>query len=178
LKIRLNDIKDKPIELVGEEPVEDYPTLTQMQAAGECEFLAPLRLQLTVTKEHDHLRVHGQVATTVRLSCSRCLTEYATAIDSPFTVFYTKASEGPQDEEIELTEEDLVAATFVGEEIDFTPVIGEQVIMSVPLKPLCKEECLGLCSNCGADLNTAPCDCDRAVVNLKFSALQNLKIDK
>lgn len=178
MKIHVNEIKDKPFEFSGDEPVDDYPTLVEMQVAGECEFLAPLRLDLTVTREFDHIRAHGRVDTLVRLSCSRCLSEFDAAISSPFTIFYTQVSEGPQDEEIELTEEDLVAASYTGDEIDFTAVIAEQIIMGMPLKPLCREECLGLCSNCGADLNNSPCECDRAVVNLKFSALQHLKIDK
>ena len=178
VKIRITDIKDKPLILTAEEPVEAYPTLVETQAAGECTFLAPLQLGLTVTREFDHIRVAGQVSTAVRLDCSRCLMEYESPITSTFTVFYSQATEGPQDEEVELTEEDLVAATYTGEEIDFTPVIAEQIIMGIPLKPLCREECQGLCSTCGADLNTSPCDCERATVSLKFSALRNLKIDK
>ena len=178
MKIRLTDIKDKPLNLAAEEPIEAYPTLVETQSAGECAFLAPLRLELTVTREFDHIRVTGQVSTTVRLDCSRCLTEYESPITSAFTVFYSQSTDGPQDEEVELTEEDLVAASYAGEEIDFTPVIAEQIIMGIPLKPLCREECQGLCSTCGADLNTSPCDCERAAVSPKFSALRNLKIEK
>lgn len=178
MKIRLTDIKDKPLIISAEEPVDGYPTLVETQAAGECEFLAPLQLELTVTREFDHIRVTGQVSTAVRLSCSRCLSEYEAAISSPFTVFYSQATEGPQDEEVELTEEDLVAASYTGDEIDFTPVVAEQIIMGIPLKPLCTEECQGLCGTCGADLNTSPCACERSAVSLKFSALRNLKIEK
>ena len=178
MKINVTDIKDKPLVVSAEEPVADYPTLAETQAAGECEFLSPVRLELTIAKEFDHLRVQGVVTTSVRLSCSRCLSEYETTVTSPFTIFYTKASGEPLDEEMELAEEDLVAASYEGEEIDFTPVVAEQVILGIPLKPLCKEECLGLCGSCGADLNVDTCGCDRTAVNLKFSALQNLKIEK
>jgi uncharacterized protein len=178
VKIFVADIKDKPLELVAEEPVAGYPSLAEMEAAGECAFLAPVQIELSVSREFDHIRVRGRVATTVRLGCCRCLAEFETAIDSPFTIFYTRSNGEPMDEEVELTEEDLVSIGYSGEEIDFAAIIAEQIIMGVPLKPLCKEECLGLCSSCGADLNLAPCACERRGANLKFSALQNLRIEK
>ncbi|HEY6839070.1 MAG TPA: DUF177 domain-containing protein [Geobacteraceae bacterium] len=178
MKIHVTDIKEKPLQRVTEEAVEEFPSLVEMKEAAECDFLAPVRLEVTITREYDHIRVQGQVGTAVRLSCSRCLADYETDISSAFTIFYTPTSGELLDEEIELTEEDLVSAGYEGDEIDLAPVVAEQIIMAIPLKPLCKEECLGLCSNCGADLNVAPCECERAAVNLKFSALQNLKIEK
>lgn len=178
MKIQVTDVKDKPLHRTTEEAVEEFPSLVETQAAGECHFLAPIRLELTIAREFDHLRVQGGVETLVRLNCSRCLAEYETHVSSTFTIFYTRTSGETLDEEIELSEEDLVAASYDGDEIDFTPVVAEQVIMALPLKPLCKEQCLGLCGSCGADLNVAPCACERSVASLKFSALQNLKIEK
>lgn len=178
LKIRIEDIKDKGLVLSEDEPITNYPILTAMQDAGECEFLAPLRLSLTVAREYDHVRVGGRVESRVKLACSRCLKEYVTDIVSPFTIFFTPAKGVRQDEEVELAEEDLVSASYEGAEIDLSPEIAEQVAMEIPLKPLCKEECRGLCTNCGADLNVADCGCDRGVVNVKLSALKNFKVKK
>jgi DUF177 domain-containing protein len=178
VKVTVVEIKEKPLELSAEEAVAGFPALMAMEQAGECSFLTPIRSTLTVVRGFDHIRTEGRVATTVRLSCSRCLADYEAAIDSPFTIFYTKSSGIPLDEEVELEEEDLISVEYSGDEIDFAPLVAEQVIMGIPLKPLCREECQGLCSRCGADLNIAPCGCDRTAVNLKFSALQNLKIEK
>ena len=178
MKVAVNEIKEKPLELSADEVAAEFPALLEMEGAGECTFLAPIHSTLTAIREFDHIRTEGRVATVVRLSCSRCLADYETAIDSSFTIFYTKSSGTPLDEEVELAEEDLISAEYVGDEIDFAPLVAEQVIMGIPLKPLCREECQGLCSSCGADLNVTPCSCDRSAVNLKFSALQNLKIEK
>ena len=178
MKVSVNDIKDKVRDLSAVEEVTNYPALTALQESGECAFLAPLRLQLNVAREYDHIRAQGEVETRVRLACSRCLTEYETEIVSSFTIFYVPSASGTQDEEVELAEQDLISVPFGGDEIDFTDEIAEQVLMEIPLKPLCKEECRGLCPNCGADLNLADCSCSRTPVNLKFSALQNLKEDK
>jgi uncharacterized protein len=164
--------------LTAEEPYSDYPDLVSMVDAGECGFLAPLQLSFSVVREYDHIRVTGRVETAVRLDCSRCLAEYDTEIVSSFTVFYTKAAGMPLDEEVELADEDLISASYEGEEIDFAPEVATQVMMEIPFKPLCAEDCQGLCSKCGVNLNDAACDCDRSGAGFKFSALKSIKSEK
>ena len=179
MKISIVEIKNKPIDLSATEEVGNYLNLMALQESGECRFLGPLRIQLVVAREYDHIRVHGRAETKVRLYCSRCLVEYDMEIDAPFTVFYLRAATGiVQDEEVELTEEDLVSATYEGEEIDFSPEISEQILTEIPFKPLCNEECRGLCPECGVDLNEAACGCKDQSFSIKFGALKNLKVEK
>ena len=178
MKVSVHDIKDKVRDLSAVEEVTNYPALTALQASGECAFLAPLQLRLTVAREYDHIRAEGEVETRVRLVCSRCLTSYEAEIVSPFTIFYIPSSGGSQDEEVELTEHDLISVTYEGDEIDFTEEVAEQVLMEIPFKPLCREECKGLCPSCGTDLNATACSCSGQQVNLTFSALKNLKVNK
>jgi uncharacterized protein len=178
LKIRVDEIKDKEIRLVAEEPLNNYPALLEVSSARECEFLSPINVELVVFREFDHIRVNGRVETTVRLSCSRCLAEFDANVKSLFTLFYNKTSGLPLEEEQELTETDLDSASYEGDYIDFTAEISEQVLMEIPFKPLCKEDCSGLCSNCGADLNTVDCGCSHTETNLKFAALKNFKVIK
>lgn len=178
MKVRVNDIKDKVHDLSTVEEVAAYPTLTRLQESGECLFLEPLDVRLTVAREYDHIRVKGSVATRVRLICSRCLTEYDEEISSSYTMFYIPASDAPMDEDVELEEQDLVSVSYSGEEIDFSDEIAEQVLMEIPYKPLCMEDCRGLCPVCGADLNNAACDCGRSDGSLKFSILKNFEVKK
>jgi uncharacterized protein len=178
LKIRVDEIKDEEIRLVAEEPLNNYPALLELSSARECEFLSPINVELVVFREFDHIRVNGRVETTVRLSCSRCLAEFDANVKSLFTLFYNKTSGLPLEEEQELTETDLDSASYEGDYIDFTAEISEQVLMEIPFKPLCKEDCSGLCSNCGADLNTVDCGCSHTETNLKFAALKNFKVIK
>jgi uncharacterized protein len=81
-----------------------------------------------------------------------------------------------QDEDVELAEEDLISATYEGDEIDFTREITEQVVLAIPFKPLCSEDCKGLCIKCGAELNITECSCSQDTMNLQFNALKNLKV--
>jgi uncharacterized protein len=77
-----------------------------------------------------------------------------------------------------LTDEDLVSATYEGDEIDFTMEISEQILTEIPFKPLCNEECRGLCPDCGSDLNETGCGCKDASFSIKFGALKNLNVEK
>lgn len=176
MKIRVDDLKDKVVELSSEEPLALYSTLMELQEAGECRFQAPLRIHLAVAREYDHIRVSGRVETSLRLDCSRCLAEFQIFIDSPFTIFYMRDEGLNQDEDVELAEEDLISATYEGDEIDFTREITEQVVLAIPFKPLCSEDCKGLCIKCGAELNITECSCSQDTMNLQFNALKNLKV--
>lgn len=177
MKIRIDELKDKTVELSAEEPLDAYPNLLALQEAGECIFLSPLQVHLTIAREYDHIRVNGRVETTLRLACARCLAEFQMEIDSPFTIFYMRAVGQPLDEDVELAEEDMISATYEGDEIDFNTELSEQILLAVPFKPLCKEDCRGLCASCGAELNVADCACSQNHQNFKFAALNNLKIN-
>ncbi|UFS69250.1 DUF177 domain-containing protein [Geomonas sp. RF6] len=179
MKIRVEETKKKRLTLEEDEPAEHYAPLAEVEKSGEARFTAPVHVEVSAFWEHDHVRVAGKVATAAALTCSRCLTEFETPLESSFTIIYSQArDESPADEEVELSEEDLVAATYQGDEIDLDFEIAEQVMMEVPYKPLCREACKGLCTECGQDLNVAECGCNRGGINLKMSALQKIKIEK
>lgn len=75
---------------------------------------------------------------------------------------------------MELADDDLDLYSYDNEEIDLTPLFRDQVVLAVPFAPLCKEDCKGLCPQCGADRNLEPCDC-KPPVDPRWAALQNLK---
>lgn len=178
MKIRVADINDKPKTLTAVEAFSVYPSLVKVQEAGECEFRAPLAVELSIVREYDHIRVHGTVGTSVKLTCSRCLTEYCSEVASSFTIFYTKSAEAQPEDEVELGEEDLIAVTYSGDELDFSDEIAEQVLLEIPYKPLCSEECLGLCLTCGTDLNNFKCSCSENTVSMAFSSLKGLSVKR
>lgn len=176
MKIRIADITEKVKTVDAVEDVTFFPTLLQVQDAGECRYLSPVAVSLSVAKEFDHIRVQGSVGTTVKLSCSRCLREFSSELSSTFTIFYTKAAIAQPEDEVELGEQDLITATYSGDEIDFSAEVAEQVLLEIPYKPLCSEECKGLCASCGTDLNDSDCACNSTAVSMAFSSLQGLKV--
>jgi uncharacterized protein len=180
LTVRLEDIRDKNAEISLELPGTIFPVLSEMIGSGEVVVTSPVRVELTAAHEFDHVRVSGRVETEIRLVCSRCCAEYDDNLGSTFELFYTKA-QGPvpaQDEEIELSETDLVSVPYKGDEINLIPEVDEQIVMELPLRPLCSDDCRGLCTACGGDLNVTECGCRREVSSLSFGVLKNLKINQ
>lgn len=179
MKVRVDHIREATRELAFCEPASSFPVLVAMAEADECSFTGSVQTQLTAGREMDHYRVEGMVTVPVRQTCSRCLVSFEQELISRFTIFFREESSPVEDEnEVELEEQDLVSATFMGDEIDLLPEIGEQVALAVPLKPLCSEHCKGLCPICGVDLNNAPCGCSREPVNMKFAALKDFKVQR
>jgi uncharacterized protein len=97
-------------------------------------------------------------------------------LSSSFTIFYIKAASTQPEDEVELDEQDLISATYSGDEIDFADEVAEQILLEIPYKPLCFEECNGLCASCGTDLNNSDCSCSSKAVSMAFSSLQELKV--
>jgi uncharacterized protein len=79
---------------------------------------------------------------------------------------------------IELSAEEGGLIIFAGREIDLKEALQEQVVMSIPMRPLCAETCKGLCSRCGANLNDGDCGCRQNSFNIKFAALKDLKLNQ
>lgn len=181
MKIRVDQIHDKALTLQIEEPIESFPVLSGMQTEKACSFNGPVKGTVSAVREYDHLRMSGSVGIPVELTCSRCLVSYETAIESAFTIFFRKGSTSAdlmEEEEVELDEQDLISAFYSGDEIDIAHEIEEQIVMDIPLKPLCSETCKGLCSTCGTDLNRGSCSCEHDDFNNKFSALRGFKASR
>jgi len=179
LKIRVDDIRERPLELTEEADAADFPPLAALVESGEAVITEPVSVRVRAEREFDHIRITAQASTRMRVTCSRCLVDFDTDVRTSFKIFYCKGDPGvPTEEEVELSEVDVIGASYQGDEIDLTSEIGDQVVMEIPLKPLCSESCRGLCSSCGADLNAGECGCNRGVGDLRFSALKDLKLDK
>lgn len=176
VKIRVADITEKEKILESSEQISAYPTLVQAQDAGECIFLKPIDVTVSIVKEYGYIRVKGKVQTSTELGCSRCLTSFPFDIVSNFIIYFTKSAGQSDEDEVELSEEDLLSATYDGDEIDLNNEIAEQVLLEIPYKPLCMENCLGLCPTCGVDKNRTSCDCIENQTTLAFSPLRGFKV--
>jgi uncharacterized protein len=105
----------------------------------------------------------GEVSIEARLVCSRCMKEFAFSVAEPVSMHLLPASLAPQEEETQLGRDDLDVHFYEEPVVNLVELAAEQVLLAVPLKPLCRETCQGLCPNCGADLNQGPCACPRTI---------------
>lgn len=118
----------------------------------------------------------GTVNFTVDLTCSRCAEPYPFANPSPFTVRFRPRPEASVEEEVEITEEEELDVEFYSEPvIPLRELALEQVQLSLPMKPLCDENCLGLCPTCGVNRTREKCSCNETVVDERWGALQGLR---
>lgn len=180
MKIVVDHIKDTPLAIHIDEPVETFPLLAGMQNDECCCIAGRIQGDMTVTREYENIRVTGRLTAPLALSCSRCLADFTSFVDTSFTIFYRKeaAIVSSDEDELELGEMDLISSAYTGDEIDLTHEIEEQVAMEIPLKPLCSDACKGLCHECGIDLNTSSCSCSKEPASLTFSALKDFIVTK
>ena len=106
----------------------------------------------------------GTVTVGKRFLCDRCLKEVEREVHIDFSEKFSR-------------EESDDSTLFMGDEIDLTEVVRDNILAAEPISHLCKEDCKGLCKICGKDLNEGECGCDRHIVDPRFSILQDYRID-
>ena len=117
---------------------------------------------------------HGRIEGNVALECSRCLAPYEFQEDEVFSlVLYPRA--GAPSDEVELASKDLDVLYFSDPVVPLAPIAEERVQMALPMKPLCKTDCLGLCPMCGMDRNLTACACAPDTIDPRWEALKALK---
>ena len=124
---------------------------------------APVHLRMMIHKDHDRFRLVGTVKTELELACSRCLEPFVMPVDREFDLRYLPARaadpETDDDEETEVEDDDVAITFYRDEQIDLHELLREQFYLALPMKPLCSEDCRGICPQCGTTRNTAPCEC-------------------
>lgn len=148
--------------------------------AAHDDFLvaAPTSLAFDLFKDKRNFRLVGRVSTTLELPCSRCLEPFTWPVDNVFDLRYQPHSAAAEsDGEREVEEDDMTTSFYENDEIDLVQLMQEQFYLSLPMKPLCQEDCKGLCSSCGTNLNRATCDCSTQWEDPRLAALKALKKD-
>lgn len=126
-----------------------------------------IKVEGTLINDGTLLDLNGKIFVEARYTCDRCLEEFYTQLEIPFGDKYKEANPGDCEDELE-------SACFVGDEIDITDLVRENLLLAQPLKKLCKENCKGLCSKCGVNLNVSTCSCDKESIDPRLMVLQQL----
>lgn len=131
-----------------------------------------------VSRSGREVRLRGRINTTAEVDCDRCLKSVSVPVEADFDVKYAPAEDDGSDNGTELQAEDLGLATFDGETIDIDELVREQVLLALPSRVLCGEECKGLCPVCGADRNVNPCDCQSREIDPRWAGLKAVISDE
>jgi len=132
------------------------------------------RVSLQIDPDGTDVFVHGVVGATVPQTCSRCLEPFRLPVAERFDLRYLPVSEASSDAEREVDDEDLETSYYENDAIDLNELLREQFYLVLPMKPLCKEDCRGLCAQCGTNLNTGTCDCAPVWEDPRLAPLRGL----
>jgi uncharacterized protein len=174
--LEIDEITEEGLHLTWD---EELPSITAYLAGLsriDFGFEKPLHTEAKVRKVGPSFFLEGNVQTSLRLTCVRCLKDFFFPISSSFDLTLSPLKKAPTGEEAELKEEDMESNFFEGGEIHLSEIACEQVFLEIPYKPLCREDCRGLCPVCGKDLNLSACHCVPVGSEFAFSALKNLKL--
>jgi uncharacterized protein len=136
---------------------------------------APVKLAFDIFKDKDQFRLVGGVTTTLGLPCSRCLEPFTWPIDASFDLRYQPHAKNTGEGEREIEEDDLTTAFYENDTIDLGQLIREQIYLSLPMKPLCDDQCKGLCPVCGTNWNKGQCECTTQWEDPRLAVLKTLK---
>jgi len=137
--------------------------------------LRQVDINCLLTKTASTIFIKGKLSAIIDIGCSRCLEETKLPIgaDFSYTLIPAKAE---NKEDLELKEEELEIGHYHGDFIDLTPIICEQIILQIPIKALCSENCKGLCPHCGTNLNASSCNCHLGFADNRMAVLKNFKV--
>ncbi len=138
-------------------------------------IVAPVLLEFEIHKDKDRFRLVGSAVTELELACSRCLEPFRMPVNATFDIRYHPASEMSKDEEREVEEDDLETSYYRDDQIDLNELLREQFYLELPMKPLCSEDCKGLCAQCGTNLNIGTCECSAGWTDPRLAPLRQLK---
>lgn len=137
------------------------------------------RVEGRASRRGEEIRVRGHVETGVRVGCDRCLAPVEMPLEVEFeTAFIPQERAAGQADHVELLVEDMGLAAFEGDAVDLDELVREQILLALPNRQLCREDCRGLCPDCGADLNAGRCGCARDEADPRWAALADWKKEK
>ena len=130
----------------------------------------------TISRVGGQYHIRGTITAEQIGECDRCLVKTSRNVEIGFTLFFKVAGDGP--EEYDGEEDEGVGGIYSLRADEHAIALDDEVIESLrlesPMKNLCREACKGLCTACGADLNTSECECEKGVVDPRWSKLEGL----
>lgn len=170
MKIRLESVHDEPFR--WQESVEiPVAGLERSEVLG----LSPVVCEGRIVRTDPGFLLDARLVWEQTVTCDRCLVPFTEAREERVEALLLPGPRKPVAGEHELQDEDFGVVRVEGEILETEPLIAEQVQLSLPVKPLCRPDCAGLCPGCGADLNSEPCRCESKPTDPRWAALAALR---
>ena len=154
-------------------------------APGELDFTedeirqaGPLHAQGTaelLANTDGEVRVRGNLDVQMEAECDRCLGRARFPLNTSFDLFYRPMSFIAREEEVGIDEGEAELGFYEGAGMELEDILHEQILLTMPMQRVCREDCQGICPACGKNRNETPCDCKPASSDSRWDALQGLK---
>lgn len=177
MKINVRNIPEDGLEIHFEKE-ENWHRKILGEKKGMDFSLKPTSVDGLATRVGETVTLGLKVQTSIAIQCGRCLEPLIIPVNSELKYTLTPAPEEIEETEIELSVDEVNLGYYQEDEIDLDPIVLEQIVLQIPIKPLCREACKGLCPQCGADLNVESCDCRVDSGDLRFAVLKNFTVKK
>jgi uncharacterized protein len=155
---------------------EVAPDMLRLPQEDAVTMQTPVVVRGLFTKVAQQVYFHGHLHGVVTVPCSRCLemvqSQFVTEVRA---VFFPPASMAPEEAQQGVTDE-LDLYEHNGVTLDLQPLVRDQVVLSFPVQPLCRDDCAGLCQVCGSNRNERPCTCQVEREDSPFAVLKQLNL--
>jgi len=121
------------------------------------------------------IRITGNLDTSVESDCARCLEPAVQQVKRTFDLLYRPLGSDAGRAELSVTAAEAEIGYYEGEGLLLEDALREQVLLDLPLKVMCREDCKGLCPHCGTNLNNNQCSCEEPLEDPRWSALKELR---
>jgi len=142
---------------------EDVWQVADLEAEGVAELVA------------EDIRLKGSLRTAVEVPCARCLERTRREVALEFDLFYQPMQTIAREEEVEIESGDLNIGFYQGDGLSLEDVLREQVLLSLPMRVVCRADCAGLCPECRKNRNLGECGCKPAAADVRWTLLANWK---
>ncbi|NPV25858.1 MAG: DUF177 domain-containing protein [Firmicutes bacterium] len=173
MKINVAALKNNPGYSLEQTFQEEYP---DFDLGGEqVQFKQPVKVKVKLTSIGKVLLLKGSIESLLAFKCSCCLKPITHDIQ---TIFEEECCHVEDLDELGLNQGDEGLEDryliYEGDVIDLQPIVMENIIWSLPMKPVCQVDCRGLCPQCGRDLNLEPCQCQEIKIDPRLEVLRKL----
>jgi uncharacterized protein len=157
LRIRVREIPSShDLEYSGSLHAEETSRLREEDRKPETDF----SFSSTLRRDRETVFFRGQISGSVQLSCALCLEPVSWTVQESFAlILLPEHLQQRLAPEVTLRAEEMDTDYYTDDELDLSVLLEEQVLLNLPIKPLCQENCQGLCSGCGINLNRDACAC-------------------
>lgn len=184
MEIMLDDIPAEGLEISATRK-DEWLNAVATEALGDAfQKKDKAELNIVLTRVNHEINLNGEIYVTFHPTCDRCLEVFLNKNKLELHLLiipndeYEEMDKHETESEEGISTKDIEVVPYFGDRIDLGNLIREHLILSMPMKNICDENCLGLCQKCGKNLNEGKCSCKEDKVDSRWSALAKLKEEK